>query len=244
MKRVPAQRFEAELLDAPISDLDLLERNFHDMARVNRYLGGNWAVLRRVGRWIQALPPGYTPTILDIATGAGQGPQAMVRWAARQGRPVRIMASDIDPYTLAVAGRTLRCSAVSLLQHDALQMPFADASIDILTCTLSLHHFAGDAAVALLREMTRVARYGVVINDLRRCWPGYWGARLLAATVFGELSKTDAPLSVLRSYTPEEARRLLREAGIDGTACAEPVFRLTVVIEKIGAPPSTRISSR
>lgn len=237
MRRVPRQRFDAELLDAPISDLDLLAATCRDMAAVNRYLGGNWAILRRVSRWIEGLPPDHITTILDIATGSADGPQALTRWAAARGRRVRVVASDIEHNILQVASHTLGAAPVALLQHDALAMPFADRSIDIVTSTLALHHFTDDAAVMLLREMSRVARLGVIVSDLRRSWGGYLGARLLALGPFHELSRHDGPLSVLRAYTPDEARGLLERAGTGGTAHAEPVFRLALVINKIQHPP-------
>ncbi|MBA3947493.1 MAG: methyltransferase domain-containing protein [Herpetosiphonaceae bacterium] len=227
---MPRQRFDAELLDAPLSDLDLLAANFRDMAAVNRYLGGNMAILRRVAHWIEELPPKYVPTILDIATGAADGPKVLTHWAATHGRTVRMVASDIEHNIIQLASRTLRNAPVVLVQHDALAMPFADRAIDIVTCTLALHHFTHDAAVILLREMVRVARVGVIVSDLRRCWGGYWGARLLALGPFHELSKHDGPLSVLRAYTRDEAQALLQIAGIDGTAYAEPVFRLSLEI--------------
>ncbi len=236
MRRVPRQRFNAELLDAPISDLDLLAATCRDMAAVNRYLGGNWAILRRVKRWIERLPPGHIPTILDIATGGADGPQVLTQWAAAQGRTLRVVASDIEHNIIQVASRTLGEAPVALLQHDALAMPFADRSVDIVTSTLALHHFTDDAAVMLLREMARVARAGVIVSDLRRCWGGYWGACLLSLGPFHELSRHDGPLSVLRAYTRDEAQALLEMAGIGGTAHAEPVFRLSLVINKIEHP--------
>ncbi len=235
MKRVPTQRFDAELLDAPITDLDLLADNFGDMAAVNRYLGGHAAVQQRVARWLDRIPSTTVPTILDVATGAADGPQALVRWARRR-RPVQVLASDIDRNIVTVARRRLGVDPVALLQHDALQLPFADHAVDIITCTLALHHFAPAVAIQLLRELARVARYGVVVNDLRRSWGGYWGARLLALGPFHELSKHDGPLSVLRAYTQPEAQMLLQRAGVGGTAYAEPVFRLSLVIEH----PATR----
>lgn len=238
IQRVPAQRFDAELLDAPISDLDLLAGNFRDMAAANRYLGGQWAVLRRVGSWLDGLPQAHIPTILDVATGGADGPQALVRWAKRRGRQVQVLASDIDRNILQVAQRTVNPARVKLLQHDALHMPFADQSVDIVTCSLALHHFSAEMAVLVLREMARVARVGVIVSDLRRSWGGYLGARLLALGPFHALSKHDGPLSVLRAYTRTEAADLLAAAGIGGTAHAEPVFRVSLVID-IAVPSST-----
>ena len=48
MRSVPSQRFDAELLDGRIDDLDELRANLRDMALANRLLGINRAVLRRL----------------------------------------------------------------------------------------------------------------------------------------------------------------------------------------------------
>ncbi len=54
------------------------------------------------------------------------------------------------------------------LPADARNIPLADDSIDIVTCSLFLHHFGEADAVLVLREAARVARLGIVIDDLSR----------------------------------------------------------------------------
>ncbi len=230
---VPAQQFGQELLDGAIDDPEELRSNLRDMALANRLLLSNRAVLRRIADWLRELPPEHTATILDVATGAGGLPRAIGRWARRRGRQVRLLASDMDAMVVDVARQALRGSNVALLRHNAWQMPFGDRSIDIVTCAFSLHHFAAMEAVALLREMARVARRGVIVSDLRRSYGGYWGARLLALGMGNRLSRHDGPLSVLRAYTPAEAQALVDVAGIDGRARSEPAFRLVVTFDQV-----------
>lgn len=230
--RVPAQRFEQELLDGQIDDRQELRRNLQDMALANRLTLSNRSILRRIDDWLRARPARKPATILDVATGAGALPRAIGRWACTRGHHVKVVASDGDRAVVGIAQQMLRPWDVELVQHNALQMPFADTSVDIVTCVFSLHHFARDAAVQLLREMSRVARLGVVVSDLRRTYGGYWGARLLALGPVSPLSRHDGPLSVLRAYTPAEAQQLVDAAGVDGRVCAEPAFRLLVTMDK------------
>ena len=57
----------------------------------------------------------------------------------------------------------------------------------------------------LLREMGRVARLGVVINDLDRSRIGWLGAWLIGHLLTrNRLTRHDAPLSVRRAYRPTE----------------------------------------
>jgi ubiquinone/menaquinone biosynthesis C-methylase UbiE len=119
-----------------------------------------------------------------------------------------------------------------LIQHDALAIPLADAAVDFVTCSLALHHFDPPAAAALLRELCRVARRGVIVNDLRRGRLAYAGAQLLARGPWHAMARHDGPLSVLRAYTPQEAQALIQQAGIGGAQVqALPLFRMLIVVQ-------------
>ncbi|HJZ48523.1 MAG TPA: methyltransferase domain-containing protein, partial [Roseiflexaceae bacterium] len=120
-----------------------------------------------------------------------------------------------------------------LIQHDALAVPLHDASVDFVTCSLALHHFDPPAAVALLRELCRVARRGLIVNDLRRDRLAYWGAQLLALGPWHAMARHDGPLSVLRAYTLDEARALVEQAGVANASVeTRPLFRMLIVVQK------------
>ena len=88
---------------------------------------------------------------------------------------------------------------------DGRTLPYPDRSFDVAHTSLVLHHLAPDAAVALLREMGRVARLGVVVNDLDRSRLGWIGAWLLGHLLTANrYSRIDGPLSVRRAYRAEE----------------------------------------
>jgi ubiquinone/menaquinone biosynthesis C-methylase UbiE len=169
---------DPELLDAREHDLAALADNLADLRALDRYLGGTaltWRVLRPM---LRTLPPGAPATLLDVASGGADGPRILAQLARRHGYDLRPFASDrlADVLRLARSAGT----RFPLIQHDALAIPAADAAVDFVTCSLALHHFDPPAAVALLRELRRVARRGVIVNDLRRGRMAYWGARLLA----------------------------------------------------------------
>jgi ubiquinone/menaquinone biosynthesis C-methylase UbiE len=115
------------------------------------------------------------------------------------------------------------------LAADAMQLPFATGSIDIVTMSQVLHHFDGAEAEHLLQECTRVARVAVIVGDLRRSWlavAGLWVSSF--ALGFHPVSRHDGVLSVLRGYTRDELRALVERA----TRCPATVrhrlgFRVT-----------------
>jgi ubiquinone/menaquinone biosynthesis C-methylase UbiE len=229
---VPAQSNEAELLDGAIVDRRLLRNNLRDMAQANRWLGANRAVVRRVAAWIEAMPPHEQPRVLDVATGGADLPRVLHGWSKREGRALVILASDLSRDVLRIAQHETRSRPILLFQSDALVLPFADGGVDIVTCTQALHHFSRDAAVRLLREMARVARIGVIVNDLRRSYLAYWGARLLAYGPVSPLSRHDGPLSVLRAYTPAEVMALVRQAALPARVRRASGFRVEVELDK------------
>jgi SAM-dependent methyltransferase len=213
-----------ELLDAPAHDLAALADNLRDLRDLDRILGGTALT------WRALLPllPNAPATLLDVATGGADGPRRLAALARRRGYDLRPIASD----RLRDALRLARASGARfpLIQHDALAIPLPDGAVDFVTCSLALHHFDPPAAAALLRELARVARRAMIVNDLRRGRLAYWGARLLALGPWHAMARHDGPLSVLRAYTLEEARALVAEARLRGARVEPmPLFRMLII---------------
>src|SRR5262245_37116375 len=84
----------AELLDAPIADLGALADNLRDLRALDRYLGGTALTWRALLPMLRRLPPGAPATLLDVATGAANGPRRLAALARRHGYDLRPVASD------------------------------------------------------------------------------------------------------------------------------------------------------
>ncbi|MEO7520408.1 MAG: methyltransferase domain-containing protein [Gemmatimonas sp.] len=214
----PARRRGVEILDDPSHDPVLAVRSLHDVAKANLLFGGRHAVLREVRR-VLARTPSSAPvrTLLDIGTGIGDIPASSARAAHKAGVQLRTLGLEITPALARAAQPSCTWCAVG----DALALPFADSSIDIVTCSQVLHHFDGSSAERLLRECARVAREAVVIADLRRSWlavGGLWLSSFLLG--FHPVSRNDGIVSILRGYTLAELRALVTCA-----TGAEPVVR-------------------
>jgi len=210
---VPTRRRGRELLDDPAVAPAVAERSLRDVARSNVLFGGRRAVLRAVGDILPAL--GARGTLLDVGTGLGDIPAAARRLAARRGIALTTVGVDLRA-SLAAASRARIGEAVCA---DALALPFDDGAVDVVTCSQVLHHFAEDEAVRVLRELTRVARVGVVIGDLRRSWLAaalFWLASWPLG--FHRVTRHDGVLSVLRGFTRDELRALAERAGASAPA--------------------------
>lgn len=196
-----------ELLDSGSLSAREVEDNLADLVRLNRLPGGTAASVRAV----RALLTGAgAASILDVGTGRADMPIAFARagW--------RTVAVDANPQVSRVARRaTARHAEIEVVDGDARRLPFPDDAFDVAHCSLLLHHLEPDEAVAALGELARVARRGVVVNDLRR------GALPLLATVAGttllarsRVTRVDGLASARRAYTVEELDRMLQRAGL------------------------------
>jgi 2-polyprenyl-3-methyl-5-hydroxy-6-metoxy-1,4-benzoquinol methylase len=212
----PVQSHRKELLDAlDVSDYELWG-NLGDLQRVNWYLGSQWVVLDTIRRlWRHAGRPKCW-RILDIGTGAGDMPAALVRWSQRQGVHLTAVAID-NQWRILRYARTMLQPSSAVLLADGLQLPFRAQTFDVVVCSSMLHHLEWPEGIALLQAMAAVARYGVVVNDLMRGWLPYYGAKLLLPILSrNHLTRHDGPLSVLRAYSVGEVREMARVAGLAG----------------------------
>lgn len=210
----PARALEPELLDQPGHDPALLAGNLADLRRVNRRLGGVRLTIAGLDVLTRDLRHGDSLRVMDVATGGADIPVAVAQWAERRGLRAEILATDrsVEVMRLAVPRRT---EFVEFVLADACHLPFAEDSVDVAICSLVLHHLCPEDAVLMLQEMSRVARRGIVMNDLVRNWPGYAGAWLFSrALTNNRLTRHDAPLSARRAYTRREMATLLTSAGL------------------------------
>jgi len=210
----PARAHGEERMDLPDQDLALVEGCLDDLRRLNRWSGGVLLTISALGRLTRDLAPGDDLEIVELATGGGDFPRAMVTWARRRGLRARILATDLNPQILALAARGAP-PGVEFAVADARRLPFDDGTFDVATCSLLLHHLEPDDAVLMLKEMRRVARRGMIVNDLLRSWVGYLGAHLVTRAMSENLLfRHDAPLSVRRAYTRGEMAALASRAGL------------------------------
>jgi 2-polyprenyl-3-methyl-5-hydroxy-6-metoxy-1,4-benzoquinol methylase len=206
-----------ELLDGPLDDPPALAANLRDLRRINRLSGGASLSLRAV----RAL--GDARTVLDVGTGGADIPALLLADARRRGVPLEVTATDSRLEVLDAA-RVLRPSLAAmpglvLDVADGRGLPYPNASFDVGHASLVLHHLDEEDAVAFLRELRRVSRLGIVVNDLARgrlFWLGAWLiTHTLAASRF---TRYDGPLSVRRAWTRDEMVDLLRRAGLTPAA--------------------------
>jgi ubiquinone/menaquinone biosynthesis C-methylase UbiE len=148
--------------------------------------------------WLLAQPilgilaPQENPLVLDVATGTGRLPLALLNEPNFQGR---IVAVDLSRQMLSKAAEKLQTegNCVSLLWCPADQLPFEDNQFDVVTCLEALEFMPYPAEA--LREIVRVLRPGgllLITNRIHTRW------------MPGKLWSSDQMIELLDSYGIED----------------------------------------
>jgi ubiquinone/menaquinone biosynthesis C-methylase UbiE len=230
-----------ESMDDPAAGRAMLADSLRFLRRVNRWFGGVGPLLRQLDRWTAGAGgdggagagagagaragagssagartgDASVLRLLDVGTGAADVPIAVTEWAARRGTEVRIVAVDAHPTTLelareAVGGRP----GIELVCCDALALSdrFGPGAFDFVHASLFIHHLSDVRALTMLRIMDRLARRGVMWNDLVR---GAWGrlAVRLASGAAPAWVRHDGRASVEAGFTRREAMDMASRAG-------------------------------
>ena len=229
---IPERMSLPELLDLPHDSFarDELEGALNDLTLVNSYLGNGRAVLKHLAAMnAETADEGFT--VLDVATGTADIPIAIAKWARQEGIRACITAVDLDPLTMDIARkRTAPYPEITLAVADGFDLPFAEKSFDYVLCSKTVHHFSEEKALQMIKEISRVARRGYVIVDLRRSWIAYVLIFLLARLFSrNRLTRSDGPLSVLKSFTPKELAALASRNGTSVFRVSKEPFWLIVL---------------
>jgi ubiquinone/menaquinone biosynthesis C-methylase UbiE len=219
-----------ELLDSDSGTPEEIAAALSDLRRINHRFGGistTESMVVRVSRQVGR----ESLSLLEIAAGAGDTPLAVQTRLRKRGIQLEV---------------TLLDRAVSHLNHgrqngtmavvgDALALPFAASSFDLVSSCLFAHHLPPPQLSQFVNEALRVCRHAVLINDLVRSplhlalvYPGL-------ALYRSRINRHDAPASVRQAYTPEEMKQLMRQTSAARVEIQRHyLFRMGVIAWKAG----------
>jgi 2-polyprenyl-3-methyl-5-hydroxy-6-metoxy-1,4-benzoquinol methylase len=211
-----------EIMDEPGTSREDLAASLRFIRFVNRRLGGSASLIRCLRRWSRRWPRDRPITLLDIGTGSADIPVDVRRWATRSGFEMRITAVDLHPTTLDLAREHVEKSGVSdgidLVEADALRLAdrFDDSTFDYVHAGMFLHHFPEIEILTLLRIMDRLARAGIIWNDLLRSHLALAGIHVLTVGQ-PEIVRHDARVSVRKGFTTREVEQFRRRLELGYT---------------------------
>jgi ubiquinone/menaquinone biosynthesis C-methylase UbiE len=200
---------QAEYFDLPGRDPSEIANDFRDLDRVNRFFQFARPFQEKLPAWLGSERCSRLD-VLDVGAGTGLLGQTLSAWATRRGWDWRFTNLDAnacapqsDPAAVRVVG-------------SALQLPFADASFDLVIASQMTHHLSDEEVVVHLREAWRVTRDAVMISDMHRNLGLHvllWFATLLLGT--GRRVRSDGLTSVARAFRCGEMRRFAQSARLD-----------------------------
>jgi ubiquinone/menaquinone biosynthesis C-methylase UbiE len=223
---------EDEWLDDDRGTPAEIDAALHAITLANQRFGGVRVHARLLKRALPRVALARRPHILEVASGRAGVLQAALLQLAVAGEFTpevtlldRSTAHLPDPRAWPSTWPSPR-----VLTGDALALPLADATVDIVSCCLFLHHLEPPEISQFLAEAQRVARVAVVINDLERSAFHFRLAQMNTIIDRSRISQHDGPVSVRRAYTYRELARMLANTGSSFVLERAWLYRLGAVL--------------
>jgi SAM-dependent methyltransferase len=227
------RRLEPEWMDAPDVDPAQLRQSLRFIRRINGALGYTRTTLKHLKAMTARWPADRPMSVLDVATGSADVPRAILRtWP---GRPVTVVGLDLHEATIRAAAAGPADPRLRFVRGDATALPFDDRSFDFVLTGMFLHHLDEATTVAVLAEMNRIARHGVIIADLLRSRRAYAWIKLFTR-LSNPMVRHDAAVSVAAAYTAGELTALVRRAGLESLTATQHFGHRIV----FAGPPTNR----
>ena len=202
---------QPEWMDVAEEATPELERDLINLESLNRRFGACRVVL---GKLIPLLRRRQPLRILDLATGGGDIPRAVVREARALQCPVAVTAVDRQRATLQIAEKwSADFPEIRYVRSDIIDFT-PDQPADIVMCNLALHHFEESDVIRLLRQCRLQAGRAALVTDLRRSFVARAAIAGVTELCYREpMTRHDARLSAARAFSYAELHRLAVAAG-------------------------------
>jgi ubiquinone/menaquinone biosynthesis C-methylase UbiE len=202
----------------------------HEIRLVNRFAGDNRALKNTLLREIEREDL-RAFSVLDIGAGSGELLRVIAKFARKGGRKTHLYGLELNARSAeAILEESKDYAEISSVRGDALRLPFAENSFDYAICSLFTHHFTDENIVAILGEMSRVARRKIFVIDLHRHRMAYLSYQIFCAAFrISPLVLEDGSLSILRSFHPDELKLLAEKAKLQNISVKRHLpFRLVL----------------
>jgi ubiquinone/menaquinone biosynthesis C-methylase UbiE len=213
--RFDKRSYELEHLDKGDYTSAEYEGCLVELRRVNQWLGDASALRRACLPLIESAGL-KSFSVLDVGAGSGELLRVIADWANQTLRRARLVGLELNARSAAAILEESRgFSEISSVRADALHLPFADNSFDFALCSLFTHHFKDEQVVAILLELSRVARERIFVIDLHRHPLAYYFYTTVGRLfLHNRLIREDGALSILRSFKPAELQQLARRSHL------------------------------
>lgn len=217
-----------ELLDTDSGTPAEVASALSDLRHINRWFGGIAATQSMIAQVADKFRVSSL-SLLEVAAGAGYVPQAASQRMRKSGVQVQVTLLD-RAHSHLKSGSGNGSSAVA---GDALALPFADGSFDLVSSCLFTHHLEPQELKLFVNEGLRVCRTAVIINDVIRD-PVHLALVYISLALYrSRFNRHDAPASVRRAYTVKEMNQMLGQTTAAKVEIkSHPLFRMGAIVWK------------
>ena len=206
---------EPERIDTGDYTPEEYKRFLKEIAFINRYLGDSRALKKTLLTEIEEKDL-RDFSVLDVGCGSGELLRMIAEFAREAGRKAALTGVDLNSISSATTqSESYEFPEIASVQGNALGLPFADNSFDYAISSLFFHHLTDEQIIIALREMSRVARRGIIVIDLNRDPIAYIGYKIFCVVFrISELVRHDGSLSIKKGFRTDDLERIATRAGL------------------------------
>ena len=224
---------QVELMDDFAMSGELLRKTLDQIAKINRWLGGNSITLNGLKKLLKNKPKNKPITIVDLGCGNGDMLREVANYGKKEGYNFKLIGIDANEYTVNYAKKlSQNYNEISYLQQDVFSEEFKELSYDIVIATLFLHHFKEDNIVDLLDIVLKKVNLGIIVNDLHRHSIAYYLFKLLCLTIKNPMVKEDGLISILRGFKRSDLEQISEKLKYNSDIQWKWAFRYQWIITK------------
>jgi ubiquinone/menaquinone biosynthesis C-methylase UbiE len=192
-----------ELLDTDSGTPAEITTALSDLRNINQWFGGVGTTQSMIAE-VARKNGTSSLSLLEVAAGAGFVPLSASARLRESGLNLQVTLLDR-------AASHLNKNGNFVVSGDALALPFANESFDVVSSCLFVHHLEPQEIIQFVNEGLRVCRVAVIINDVVRN-PVHLALVYLSLPLYrSRLTHHDAPASVRRAYTVAELHQILEQ---------------------------------
>ncbi len=186
----------------------VLEKTLRDIAKINKWLGGNKITINGVIDLLKYKSKDKKYKIIDIGCGNGDMLRMLADYAIQQGYDFELIGVDANQFTIDQANLLSKnYTNITFYCENIFEEPYINRTYDILLCTLTLHHFTNTEIKKILTNGIQQSAIGIVINDLHRSALAYY---LFIVVCFfflrNPMAKNDGLISILKGFKRKELK--------------------------------------
>lgn len=211
---------------------ELLRDTLDKLGSINKWLGGNRITINGLEELLRNQPKEKQYTIIDLGCGHGDILRLIAEFGRRKNYQFKLIGIDANrdaiEYARELSGGFPEISYISI---DIFSEEFLQMKYDIALSTLFLHHFDENEIRILLKDISKTANLGIVINDLHRHWLAFILFKILGLFISNHMIVQDGLTSILRSFKRKELETFSKELNLKSQIGWKWAFRYQWLIK-------------